>query len=336
MDADESNDMAEREFTVGSGVDLGMEKIERPEDFEPPGTVFRPYVVVNSRGVGPCTALVRCDIEIPATGMVVYEEELENYPMVPGYNHVEQFPEFTVGEADILYHVTFVVEHPEDPDTRDNSIDKNFISGSEHWVQAIDDENNIPQEGVEYGNLQPKALFRNQGRFTEPDWWAFVRIEDMTYHAELWRDSVQITDGEFIPTADTMVQFGSFGPSPGESYQCIFWAEADVMDFLSIDLGINFLGSTGIDEQIPDAYALEVASSVAGGFLISYAMPRKGNVSLKVYDITGKLVDVVMEGESTAGLNTVYWTGEGVPSGLYFLRMIADDYTATEKLVFIR
>jgi len=69
--------------------------------------------------------------------------------------------------------------------------------------------------------------------------------------------------------------------------------------------------------------------------LISYSLPVAGNVSLKLFDITGKLVSTLASGYRSAG-NYVYRlspTAHRLSSGIYLLKFESDGYTTTSKLI---
>ena len=76
---------------------------------------------------------------------------------------------------------------------------------------------------------------------------------------------------------------------------------------------------------------------------ISYSVPE-GNqkyVSLKVYDLRGRLVLTLVEGMIGAGTYTVYWdgtdgSGRQVASGVYLYRMKAGDLVQTRKMVILK
>lgn len=79
----------------------------------------------------------------------------------------------------------------------------------------------------------------------------------------------------------------------------------------------------------------------AGGARIHYILQRGAHVSVAVYDILGRNVALLMNEEKTAGLHTVVWdsrdnSGRKVPSGPYFLRFEAEEYTATRKVSVMR
>ncbi len=75
--------------------------------------------------------------------------------------------------------------------------------------------------------------------------------------------------------------------------------------------------------------------------LFEYQLPTAHNVSLNVYDASGQLVTPLVHGYEQAGTHQVSWNGEDergnlVASGIYFLKFVVDDYTATKKLLLVR
>jgi hypothetical protein len=56
---------------------------------------------------------------------------------------------------------------------------------------------------------------------------------------------------------------------------------------------------------------------------INYQLPEPAAVTLAVYNVLGRRVATLVDGEQPAGFHTVYWDGSGFSSGLYFLRMQA-------------
>jgi len=77
--------------------------------------------------------------------------------------------------------------------------------------------------------------------------------------------------------------------------------------------------------------------------IIAYAVPEGQTplVSLKVYDIRGRLVRILADGLEQAGTHVVMWdgkneNGEFVASGTYFYRLKAGDYISTRKMVLLK
>ena len=74
---------------------------------------------------------------------------------------------------------------------------------------------------------------------------------------------------------------------------------------------------------------------------IRFTVPDKGLVTLRVYDVSGRLVSTVVSKDMSAGNHRVNWdgknnSGESVASGVYFYRVSAGRHTATRKMVLLR
>lgn len=69
---------------------------------------------------------------------------------------------------------------------------------------------------------------------------------------------------------------------------------------------------------------------------INFAIPVDSKVSLRVYDITGKLAAVLAEGSMQAGLHTLTLNAGNLSSGVYFYTLIAGDFSKTMKMVITK
>ncbi len=75
---------------------------------------------------------------------------------------------------------------------------------------------------------------------------------------------------------------------------------------------------------------------------ISYELPEPAPVTLRIFDLTGRLVDVLVEGESQpAGTHSATWTGRdsrgrAMESGMYFYRLETGRYVETKRMTLIR
>ena len=75
--------------------------------------------------------------------------------------------------------------------------------------------------------------------------------------------------------------------------------------------------------------------------MINYQLPAKGRVSLKIYDLAGRLVKALVDKEVKTGKHTIKWDGKDlqgrkVSSGIYFCKMEAGDFKAIKKLVILK
>ncbi len=74
---------------------------------------------------------------------------------------------------------------------------------------------------------------------------------------------------------------------------------------------------------------------------ISFSLDTEADVTLRVYDISGRLVRTLVERRMGAGVHAESWdgrsdTGGEVASGIYFYRLTAGERTLTRKAVFLK
>ena len=69
---------------------------------------------------------------------------------------------------------------------------------------------------------------------------------------------------------------------------------------------------------------------------IYYELPENSYVRLCVYDVLGREVKSLVDGEIPRGKHESDWNASGLPSGVYFYKMEAGTYTQTKKMVLLK
>ena len=69
---------------------------------------------------------------------------------------------------------------------------------------------------------------------------------------------------------------------------------------------------------------------------IRFSLERAGLVSLKIYNLLGEEVDMLVEKEMQQGQYTFQWNAMNMPSGVYFFRMETGGYSQTRKMLLTR
>lgn len=69
---------------------------------------------------------------------------------------------------------------------------------------------------------------------------------------------------------------------------------------------------------------------------IRFATPSAGKVKLTVYNIYGELVRTLMDGEVAAGDHEVSFDASNLATGIYFYRLEAGAFTATQKMILAK
>ncbi|HRE41130.1 MAG TPA: T9SS type A sorting domain-containing protein [Ignavibacteria bacterium] len=69
---------------------------------------------------------------------------------------------------------------------------------------------------------------------------------------------------------------------------------------------------------------------------INFELATDSKVTLKIYDINGKEIATLIDGNRQAGYYTSEFDGKGLASGMYFAKMIAGDFMEIKKLTLIK
>lgn len=91
-------------------------------------------------------------------------------------------------------------------------------------------------------------------------------------------------------------------------------------------------------EHIPDKYSLHqnYPNPFNPTTKIKFAIPRRSDVRLRVFDQLGREVRTLVNGELTAGRYEYEFDGSGLASGVYFYRLEAGEYVETRRMVILK
>jgi len=91
-------------------------------------------------------------------------------------------------------------------------------------------------------------------------------------------------------------------------------------------------------ESIPEEFGLEGAypNPFNPVTTLSFKLPMESQVSLQVYNLQGRLVETLIDGNIDAGYHSVVWNADEHGSGMYFVKMISGDKVSTLKLLLVK
>ena len=69
---------------------------------------------------------------------------------------------------------------------------------------------------------------------------------------------------------------------------------------------------------------------------INFSLPERSMVTLKVYNIVGEDVAILINEEREAGIHSVNFDANRLSSGVYFYKIQAGSYTSTKKMLLIK
>jgi glucose/arabinose dehydrogenase len=98
-------------------------------------------------------------------------------------------------------------------------------------------------------------------------------------------------------------------------------------------------GTVGINTQnIAVSYSLE--QNYPNPFnpvtTIKYSIPKQDFVKIQIFDMLGREISSLVNESKQAGNYEVNWNADNLPSGVYFYRLTAGDYTEEKKMVLLK
>ena len=90
--------------------------------------------------------------------------------------------------------------------------------------------------------------------------------------------------------------------------------------------------------EIPKVFALyqNFPNPFNPATTIRYDVPKATHVTIKVYDILGREVAVLVDKDQTAAAHSILWNAKEFASGVYMYRIIAGDFVSVRKLVLMK
>jgi len=69
---------------------------------------------------------------------------------------------------------------------------------------------------------------------------------------------------------------------------------------------------------------------------ISYELPARSHVTLKVFNVLGQEVATLVSGDAEAGRHQVPWNAAGMANGVYLYRLKANGFVETKKFILLK
>ena len=141
------------------------------------------------------------------------------------------------------------------------------------------------------------------------------------------------SDGDFVFLSFVLIQ-----DSAMIRLSRLVWNENDPET--DVDIGI-IRAVTGVEEtgnNIPKEFALN--QNYPNPFnpvtTIQYALPKRSDVTLTIYNLLGKEVERISELNKQAGYHEYVWDASHIATGVYFYRLRAGDFVQTRKMVLLK
>ena len=201
---------------------------------------------------------------------------------------------------------------------------------------------NVAIESVAYDFLRSEFTVARLSGLTKPENMAFVQMRGADDYLHQAADSTNWPAGIKYDPDSTGVHIFSLGVHE-------HWNNATDKKYtrnLGTGSGVELLSveqakTTGIAHQESNAPKdFELCQNYPNPFnpvtIIEYSLPQSQKVTIKVYDMTGKVVAVLENHERSAGTYKVQFDARRLTSGVYFYRLTTDSFSETKKLVLVK
>lgn len=124
-------------------------------------------------------------------------------------------------------------------------------------------------------------------------------------------------------------------------YRCMNFASYICIDTSKRPLLIityNPIGIKPISSDVPKSYELyqNYPNPFNPSTTIEFDIPRSTNVKLFVYDVLGRIVQMLVNENVKAGSYKVNFEKNNISSGIYFYKLVTDDLSISKKLMVIQ
>jgi len=110
-------------------------------------------------------------------------------------------------------------------------------------------------------------------------------------------------------------------------------------DFLTVKLTGHLLtGISGNSGETPESYSLSqnYPNPFNPATKISFSLPNASHVRMVVFDVTGKVVETIVDENLSPGSFEVDFDAGKLTSGVYFYRITTEGFTDTKKMILVK
>ena len=107
---------------------------------------------------------------------------------------------------------------------------------------------------------------------------------------------------------------------------------------LDYDGTFEYSNEINVDVTVPLEFALDqnYPNPFNPSTTISYSIPVKSRVTLKIFNALGKEIITLVNEEKSEGNYDVKFDASGIPSGIYFYKLNAGEFSSTKKMILLK
>jgi len=158
----------------------------------------------------------------------------------------------------------------------------------------------------------------------------FETIKYNTSGVQQWE--IKYTNSGSAGSSDRSVSV--FADNSGHVYA----AGSSALDYAVVKYGPAPTGIDPLNNELPDRFELmqNYPNPFNPSTNIKFSITENGPVKLAVYDITGKLVEMLFSGDLSSGVYNINFNASKLSSGAYFYRLEAGSNVEIKKMVLVK
>jgi len=197
-------------------------------------------------------------------------------------------------------------------------IDQRYTSLKGNIKFFQQDSNEYIFGGVYLYNTETNIVFASGGLFLGENLETYTPFEMVIdYYSELTPEKMSISF--------------TLGSETGEPIEGTY--------FLIDNLSLSTV--TGLEKHLvvnPETFSLKqnYPNPFNPTTKITYQLPMSGHTKLVLYDNNGRLVQTLLDRNHAAGSYTINFDGSSLPSGVYFYRLTAANFSETKRMLLVK
>ena len=179
---------------------------------------------------------------------------------------------------------------------------------------------------------------------------------DTTYHlglaviqstdAPTWSDHYSFWINNYEATSVEEHDFSNVYHTTGDTIgqmDTLYWTKvvkcmvAALCDLAEPDTAFTGVEAPATEIEQPQPFKVSAFPNPAKGVMeICYDLPKREQVTMDLYDLSGRRIRRLAEGIQGAGGHSLIWRGDSAPGGVYFLRLSSGGRSLTQRLVLLK
>ncbi|MBC8205114.1 MAG: T9SS type A sorting domain-containing protein [FCB group bacterium] len=139
---------------------------------------------------------------------------------------------------------------------------------------------------------------------------------------------------------DSLCIYVFFAPEENSGYQEFLqiFSNSEPLNILLTGEGVVESYSDNYFQTCPSEFLFNrpFPNPFNSAIVISFALPASGALELKLFDINGRKISTLLEGNYSAGFYEVNFDASGLSAGIYFIRITWSGNSLTHKIVLLK